>query len=102
MLDQILSMTLDLLEHPEFKNFGDLQKSRYQNSKSEDEMFLKSDLLKNTVVAPENRRHKPLTKRAIKKGSISRKKWYANPENYKKFLESIKTRDKKKANQSPK
>lgn len=99
ILDQVLTMTLDLLEHPEFKNFGDLQKSRYQNSKSEDEIFLKSDLLKNTVSSQRGRKGKRPSKESCEKGAKTRKNWYSNPENRKKFMQKIKERDaKKKAN----
>jgi len=96
ILDQVLTMTLELLEHPEFKNFGDLQKSRYQNSKGEDELFLKSDLLKNTVSSQKGRKSKRHTKESYEKSAKTRKNWYSNPENRKKFMQKIKERDAKK------
>lgn len=36
-LDQILDQTLELLQNPQFKNFGSLQKSKYQHSKPEED-----------------------------------------------------------------
>ena len=35
-LRQILDQTLELLQHPEFKSFGDLQKAKFQRSKGEE------------------------------------------------------------------
>lgn len=95
ILEQVLNMALDLLEHPEFKNYGDLQKSRYQNSKSEDEIFLKSDRLKNSISTKRGIKIGPQRKEAKEKGRITRKNWYKDPKNRAKFMEKIKDRDKR-------
>lgn len=84
-LQQVLDEAIELLQHPEFKTYGALQKARYQHNKSEDEIFLRSDMYKGSIG----------NKEAIKKGSESRKKWYQDPENKKKYLEAIKKRNKK-------
>ena len=72
-LEQILNETLELLlaneQDPRFKNFGALQKSKFQHSKPEEDTFLRSDMYKGTKGNSE----------AVKKGHIKRK---TNP-NYK-------------------
>ena len=49
-LEQILNETLELLlaneQDPRFKNFGALQKSKFQHSKPEEDTFLRSDMYK--------------------------------------------------------
>ena len=50
-LDDLLNRTIDLLQHPEFKNFGSLQKHRYQMSKrNDDDIELLRDLYKGTLI----------------------------------------------------
>lgn len=98
-IEQILDETLDLLQHPEFKNFGDLQKSRFQNSKSEDEIFLRSDMYKgqigNSEAAKKAHKNKKNIEEINARAAKTRANWYKNPENKKKFMEAIKRRDKK-------
>lgn len=53
-LDDLLNRTIDLLQHPEFKNFGALQKHRYQMEKrNEEDIELLRYLYKGTITAPE-------------------------------------------------
>lgn len=103
-LEQILDETLELLEAYEegynFKTYGDLQKSRYQHSKPEEDRQIRSDMYKNTVGNPEAakkgwkkrkanvEKDKETTKRAAKK----RADWYKNPTNKEKFMRAIKKR----------
>lgn len=103
-LDDVLDYAIELLQHPEFKNYGAYLKSKYQHEKSEDEIFLRSDMYKGIKGNSE----------AVKKGHITRKKnknykkdlekaaktranWYKDPENKKKFMEKIKQRNLKKS-----
>ena len=66
-LEQILDETLELLianeQDPRFKNFGALQKSKFQHSKPEEDSFLRSDMYKGTKGNSE----------AVKRGHIKRK-----------------------------
>ena len=103
-LEQILDETLELLEAYEegysFKTYGDLQKSRYQHSKPEEDRQIRSDMYKNTVGNPEAakkgwkkrkanvEKNKETTKKAAKK----RADWYKNPTNKEKFMRAIKKR----------
>lgn len=54
-LEDLLNRTIDLLQHPEFKNFGALQKHRYQMEKWEnpEDIELLRDLYKGTKMTPE-------------------------------------------------
>lgn len=114
-LRQILDQTLDLLQHPEFKSFGALQKSRYQNSKPEEDREIRRLLYKDGLgnskealqKASETRRkrHKEgKYKESEKKAAKNRANWYKDPENYEKFKKKIRERDlrktKKKAQSS--
>lgn len=84
-LQQVLDEAIQLLQHPEFKTYGALQKARYQHNKSEEDLFLRRDMYKGSIG----------NKEAAKKGAKTRKKWYENPENKKKYLEAIKKRNAK-------
>lgn len=106
-LQTILDQTLDLLEHPEFKNFGDLQKHRYQMQMTEDEKFLRSDMYKGQIGNSREAIEKgiktkaewyknPENAEAIEHSKKARSDWYKNPENKKKFLERLKTRKRSK------
>lgn len=104
-LQDVLDEAIDILMHSEFKNFGNLQKARYQNNKTEDEIFLRHDLYANTVQDPKaveknrqarlKKRNTPEMRAAIEKGKQNRKNWYRNPENHKKFIEKIKMREQR-------
>jgi hypothetical protein len=54
-LEDLLNRTIDLLQHPEFKSFGALQKHRYQMEKWEnpEDVELLRDLYKGTKMTPE-------------------------------------------------
>ena len=104
-LEQILDETLELLiandEDPKFKSFGDLQKSKYQNSITEEERFLKSDMYKGQIGNKEaakkghkTRKQNKNYKKDIEKAAKNRSEWYKNPENMKKFKERLKSRKK--------
>lgn len=106
-LRQILDQTLDLLQHPEFKSFGALQKSRYQHSKGEEDREIRRLMYKGGLGNSEEAKQKAAKtreknqkagkyKEVIKKAAKTRSDWYKNPENYKKFKESLNKRDKKK------
>lgn len=105
-LQDVLDAALDILMHPEFKSFGDLQKARYQHSKSDDEIFLRKDMYKNTIQDPVHiekckklraeKKDSEANKRVIEKARKSRQNWYKDPKNKQAFLEKIKKRDQKK------
>jgi len=106
-LRQILDQTLDLLQHPEFKSFGALQKSRYQNSKPEEDKEIRrimyegglgnSEEAKKQSSATRKKRHKEgKYKESEKKAAQNRANWYKNPENAEKFRKAIAARDKRK------
>lgn len=110
-LRQILDQTLDLLQHPEFKSFGDLQKSRYQHSKGEEDKEIRrimyegglgnSEEAKQQAAETRKKRHKEgQYKESEKKAAENRANWYKDPENYEKFKKKIQERGKKKATQS--
>ena len=84
-LQQVLDEAIEILQHPEFKTYGALQKARYQHSKSEDEIFLRSDMYKGSIVDRE----------AIKQGVETRKKWFQDPKNKEKYLKAIRERNKR-------
>ena len=105
-LQEVLDEALEMLQHPEFKTYGALKKSQYQHNKSEEELFLRSDMYKGTKGNSE----------AVKKGQITRKKnknykediekaaktrsdWYKDPENMKKFKQQLKKRKNSKTNE---
>lgn len=105
-LQDVLDAALDILMHPEFKSFGDLQKARYQHSKSDDEIFLRQDMYKNTIQDPAHiekykkirakKKDSEIHKKGIEKARKTRKDWYKDPRNKQAFLEKIKKRDQKK------
>jgi len=112
-LQQVLDDLLEILEAEaegkHFKSLGDLHKSKYQNDKSEDDKFLRSDMYTGIKGNSEAAKKGHLTrkkngthKQSIEKGRKTRSNWYKNPENYKKFLEAIKKRDKNKKGDSNK
>lgn len=110
-LRQVLDQTLDLLQHPEFKSFGALQKSRYQNSKPEEDKEIRRIMYEGGLGNSEEarlqasqtrkKRHKEgKYKESEKKAAENRANWYKDPENYEKFKKRIQERDKRKAAQS--
>ena len=106
-LQQVLDELIEILqaesEGKHFKSLGALRKSKFQNNKSEDEIFLRSDMYAGTKGNSEaakkghiTRKKKGTDKSAVEKARKTRKDWYKNPENKKKFLEKIKHRKIKK------
>ena len=104
-LRQVLDQTLELLQYEgKFKNFGDLQKHKYQMSKPEEDREIRRIMyeggLGNSQEALEKakitRKKNPKRKEQEKKAAQVRAAWYKNPENYEKFKEAIRKRDKKK------
>lgn len=102
-LRQILDQTLELLQHPEFKSFGDLCKSRYQHSKGEEDKEIRRIMyeggLGNSEEAKEKTRQTKAKKHkegkydeTYKKAASKRSEWYKNPENYEKFKQKLKKR----------
>lgn len=84
-LQQILDEAIELLQNPQFKSIGALNKSKYQHSKSDDELFIKSDMYKGSIIDPKIKA----------KASACQKEWFKNPENKKKYLKAIRERNKK-------
>ena len=110
-LRQVLDQTLDLLQHPEFKSFGSLQKSRYQHSKGEEDAEIRrimyegglgnsEEALKQASETRKKRRKEGKYKESEKKAAENRANWYKDPENYEKFKKKIQERDKRKIAQS--
>ena len=110
-LRQVLDQTLDLLQHPEFKSFGALQKSRYQHSKGEEDKEIRrimykgglgnsEEALKQASETRKKRRKEGKYKESEKKAAENRANWYKDPENYEKFKKKIQERDKRKIAQS--
>ena len=102
-LQEVLDEIIEMLEHPEFKTYGALQKSKYQHQKSEDDIFLRSDMYKGRIGNSEavkkghiTRKKNKNYKKDIKKAAQTRADWYKNPENLKKFKERLKLRKKTK------
>jgi len=105
-LQDVLDEALDILMHTEFKTFGDLQKARYQNNKTEDEIFLRHDMYANTKQNPEQVEKQRKFKKAfvktkegkasIEKARKARSNWYKNPKNKQAFLEKIRKREQNK------
>ena len=98
-LQQVLDELVELLQHPEFKSIGALRKSQFQNDKSEDELFLRSDMYKGTKGNSEavkkghiTRKKNPKYKEDIKKAAEKRADWYKDPENKIKFLKRLEQR----------
>lgn len=98
-LEQILDETLELLQHPEFKSFGDLQKSKYQNSKSEEDRenrrMMYEGMIGNSEAASKGHKKRKNKEEINARAAKTRANWYNNPENKKRFMEAIKRRDKK-------
>jgi len=102
-LQDVLDEALDILMHTEFKTFGDLQKARYQNNKTEDEIFLRHDMYAHTKQNPlqveKQRKMKKAFaktlegKASIEKARKARTNWYKNPKNKQAFLEKIRKRE---------
>lgn len=108
-LEQILNETLELLlaneQDPRFKNFGALQKSKFQHSKPEEDTFLRSDMYKGIKGNSEavkkghiKRKTNPNYKENNKKAAQKRSDWYKSKENKEKFMEAIKRRKKSNKN----
>lgn len=103
ILDVLLTQVLELLENPQFKSFGALQKSKFQHSKGEEDAYLRSDMYKGTKADPEiskkghiTRKKRKNYKEENKKAAEKRAAWYKDPENKKKFMEKMKQRDLKR------
>lgn len=108
-LDQLLDEVLELLQANEgehkFKNFGDLQKHKYQMQKyneNTEERELRSLMYKgivgNSEAAKLGHKHRKNKKEINAKAAQTRSDWYKkHPENYAKFMEAIRRRDAKKA-----
>lgn len=111
-LQQVLDDLLEMLEAEEegkhFKTLGALRKSKFQNDKSEDEIFLRSDMYAGRIGNSEavkkghiTRKKHGIDKVTNEKAAAKRKAWYQDPENKKKFQKIIAKRDaktKKKGN----
>lgn len=106
-LRQILDQTLELLEHPEFKSFGDLQKHKYQMSKPEEDKIIRQMMYEGGLGNSEEakaraketkKKNAEKNKKIEAKAAKKRADWYKNPENYEKFMENIRKRDAKKKN----
>lgn len=106
-LQQVLDELLEILQAESkgkhFKSLGALRKSKFQNSKSEDDNFIRSDMYAGTKGNSEAAKKGHITRKkngtdkiSIEKGRKTRKDWYKNPENKKKFLTKIKKRKEKK------
>ena len=106
-LQQVLDDLLEILEAEEegkhFKSLGALRKSKYQNDKSEDELFIRSDMYAGTIgnseavkKGHETRKKHGIDKITNEKAAAKRKAWYNDPENKKKFKAKIAERDAKK------
>ena len=100
-LQQVLDDLLEILqaeaEGKHFKSLGALRKSEFQHSKSEDDIFLRSDMYAGTKGNSEAAKKGHITRKkngtdiiSIEKGREKRKNWYKNPENKKKFMNAIK------------
>ena len=105
-LQQVLDDLLEILEAEEegkhFKSLGALRKSKYQNDKSEDELFIRSDMYAGTVgnseavkKGHETRKKHGIDKITNEKAAAKRKAWYDDPENRKKFEAVIAARDER-------
>lgn len=104
-LNGILDEVIELLQHPEFKNFGALQKHKYQMSKPDEDkeirsimyegqLILDKELIKRQQIA----RKKTLENNPeiVKKAAEKRAAWYKNDDNYKKYKEAMKRKNIKK------
>lgn len=104
-LDETLDFLITCLENPHFKSYGDIMKSKYQHSKSDEDKELRRDLYKGTKASPEaikkqkaayKKKNKAEKKKIHDKAAKTRSNWYKDPKNYEKFKESLEKRDKKK------
>lgn len=111
VLDDLLEMLEAEAEGKHFKTLGSLRKSKYQNDKSEEELFIRHDMYAGTIGNSEavkkghiTRKKRGTDKITNKKAAATRKAWYQNPKNKEKFQEKIRARDarakKKKEEQS--
>lgn len=103
-LRQILDQTLELLQYEgKYKSFGDLQKAKYQASKPEEDKEIRRIMYEGQYIDPEtvkkaniSRKKNPKRKEIDAKAAKVRSDWYKDPENYAKFKEALKKRDKKR------
>lgn len=117
-LQQVLDDILEILEAEEdglhFATLGALRKSKFQNDKSEDELFLRHDMYAGTVGNKEaakrgaetkKKRAKEVCEAEIEQARQKRSDWYNDPENHKKFMAALEKRKhnlEKKKGQSKK
>jgi len=111
-LDQLLDEVIELLAANEgeckFKNFGSLQKHKYQMEKyamDPEERNCRSELYKgikgNSEAAKLGHLHRKNKDEINKRAAQTRKDWYKkHPENYAKFMEAIRKRDLKRKEKS--
>ena len=107
-LDQLLDEVIELLEanqgEQKFKNFGALQKHKFQMQKYEEnpeEREIRSLMYKgtkgNSEAAKLGHKHRKNKDEINKRAAKSRSEWYKkHPENYAKFMEAIRKRDAKR------
>lgn len=103
-LQGLINEVIELLENPEFKNFGSLQKHKYQMSKPEEYREIARIMYKGQIGNSEaikkghaTRKKRNIEKEVNKKAAQKRSAWYKNnPENYAKFMEAIRKRDYKR------
>lgn len=107
-LRQVLDQTLELLQYEgKFKSFGDLQKHKYQISKPEEDKEIRRIMYEGGLgnnkeaieKAKETRKINKATgkyDKSIKKAAKIRSDWYKDPENYSKFKNALKKRNKNK------
>ena len=104
-LDETLDYLITCLENPSFRSYGDIMKSKFQHSKPEEDKELRRDMYKGIKVDPKKvekqkasyrKKTKEQRKESMDKAAKLRSNWYKDPENYRKFKESLKKRDLKK------
>ena len=107
-LDQLLDEVIELLQANEgeqkFKNFGALQKHKFQMQQYEENpeiREIRSLMYKgtkgNSEAAKLGHKHRKNKTEINKRAAKSRSEWYKkHPENYAKFMEAIRKRDAKK------
>ena len=103
LLDYLIDITIDLLEHPEYSSFGALEKARAQKEKHTEEnkelLHLRYEGQKGDSEAVKRghitRKKRATYKEEIKAAANKRSNWYKDPKNKKKFMKSIKKRDSK-------
>lgn len=104
-LNGILDEVIELLQHPEFKTFGALQKHKYQMSKPEEDKEIRSIMYEGQLIIDKDliRRQQESRKKKLaenpellKKAAEKRAAWYKNPDNYKKFKKAMERKKQKK------